>query len=163
MGCLAGLKVGTSQGSQSLLHMDTVLLAKQELWEKLKPEIIIQFGGRLTSKRTQQFLEWSANHRQATLNPKHSLSLLPALWVEKLLEVVSSYLPAWILASLCFHQIINSSHARLTCCSMYCGKHSRLRDTACQLPRHCESSVGKSVGVQQRRRHCTPVIVMQGS
>ena len=123
MGRLAGLKVGSPQGAQSLLHLDTVLLAKQELWEKLKPEIIIQFGGRLTSKRTQQFLEWSANHRQADLNPKNNLSLLPALCVEKLFASVNLCPFAWVPAGLCFHQVINSSHARLTRHSMYCAKH----------------------------------------
>ena len=43
--------------------MDSILLAKEELWPEIKPSIILQLGGRLTSKRTQQFLEWSAKHK----------------------------------------------------------------------------------------------------
>lgn len=41
-------------------HMDHLLLDKEQVWPALQPEVILQLGGRLTSKRLGQFLEWSA-------------------------------------------------------------------------------------------------------
>ena len=41
-------------------HMDHLLLDKAQLWPALQPDVVLQLGGRLTSKRLAQFLEWSA-------------------------------------------------------------------------------------------------------
>lgn len=60
----AGLKVGREEGSGCLLHhADHVLLDKEGLWPALQPDVVLQLGGRLTSKRTAQFLEWSSSAR----------------------------------------------------------------------------------------------------
>lgn len=41
-------------------HMDHLLLDREELWPALQPDVVLQLGGRLTSKRLAQFLEWAA-------------------------------------------------------------------------------------------------------
>ena len=41
-------------------HMDQLLLDQGELWLTLQPDVVLQLGGRLTSKRLAQFLEWAA-------------------------------------------------------------------------------------------------------
>lgn len=41
-------------------HMDHVLLGDKQWWAELKPDVILQIGPRLTSKRVCQFLEWAA-------------------------------------------------------------------------------------------------------
>lgn len=63
---IAGLRVGTSDsksasGSASLLqHFDHVLLDKEEVWPAVRPDVILQLGGRISSKRTSEFLAWAA-------------------------------------------------------------------------------------------------------
>eukprot|EP00887_Chlorella_sp_A99_P005642 scaffold1.g5642.t1 len=39
-------------------HMDHLLLDRQH-WPALRPDVVLQLGGRLTSKRLSQFLEWA--------------------------------------------------------------------------------------------------------
>ncbi|KAK9806829.1 hypothetical protein WJX72_004058 [[Myrmecia] bisecta] len=61
---LSGLKVGSRSTSApaapaTLQFFDHLLLDK-EAWPALRPEVVLQLGGRLTSKRTAQFLEWAA-------------------------------------------------------------------------------------------------------
>ena len=65
----AGLRLGLSApaggaggGAAPVLvrHMDQLLLDRQELWPALQPDVVLQLGGRLTSKRLAQFLEWAA-------------------------------------------------------------------------------------------------------
>lgn len=71
---LSGLRVGTcssSSGSTSapLHHFDHILLpppgstsgsSSDGWWRQLQPDVILQLGPRVTSKRVNQFLEWSA-------------------------------------------------------------------------------------------------------
>lgn len=59
---MSGLRVGASagQGVQLLHHFDHALLVAEEAWPVLAPDVVLQLGGRLTSKRTAQFLEWAA-------------------------------------------------------------------------------------------------------
>lgn len=40
--------------------MDHLLLDRDTAWPALKPDVVLQLGGRLTSKRLSQFLEWAA-------------------------------------------------------------------------------------------------------
>jgi isochorismate synthase/2-succinyl-5-enolpyruvyl-6-hydroxy-3-cyclohexene-1-carboxylate synthase/2-succinyl-6-hydroxy-2,4-cyclohexadiene-1-carboxylate synthase/O-succinylbenzoate synthase len=58
----AGLRVGASAGQrvQLLHHFDHVLLGAEDAWPALAPDVVLQLGGRLTSKRAAQFLEWAA-------------------------------------------------------------------------------------------------------
>ncbi len=41
-------------------HFDHLLLDKDALWPALRPDVVLQLGGRLVSKRAAQFLEWAA-------------------------------------------------------------------------------------------------------
>ena len=41
-------------------HMDHLLLDRDTAWRALQPDVVLQLGGRLTSKRLSQFLEWAA-------------------------------------------------------------------------------------------------------
>lgn len=58
----AGLRVGACEHADVVLlhHFGHLLLDKQELWPALAPDVVLQLGGRLVSKRTAQFLEWAA-------------------------------------------------------------------------------------------------------
>ena len=60
---VAGVRVGMSEAGAeqlSLLHQfDQVLLDKAS-WVALKPDVVLQLGSHMVSKRTLQFLEWSA-------------------------------------------------------------------------------------------------------
>jgi 2-succinyl-5-enolpyruvyl-6-hydroxy-3-cyclohexene-1-carboxylate synthase len=60
--CFAGLRVGASERSDVALvhHFDHLLLDKEALWPALRPDVVLQLGGRLVSKRAAQFLEWAA-------------------------------------------------------------------------------------------------------
>ena len=61
--CIAGVRVGMSAAGAeqlSLLHQfDQVLLDKAS-WAAVKPDVVLQLGSHMVSKRTLQFLEWSA-------------------------------------------------------------------------------------------------------
>lgn len=61
--CIAGLRVGMSEASAEQLtvvhQFDQVLLDKAS-WPALKPDVVLQLGSHLVSKRTLNFLEWSA-------------------------------------------------------------------------------------------------------
>jgi isochorismate synthase/2-succinyl-5-enolpyruvyl-6-hydroxy-3-cyclohexene-1-carboxylate synthase/2-succinyl-6-hydroxy-2,4-cyclohexadiene-1-carboxylate synthase/O-succinylbenzoate synthase len=39
-------------------HFDHLLLLDRQQWQQLRPDVVLQLGGHLTSKRTNQFLEW---------------------------------------------------------------------------------------------------------
>lgn len=56
--------VDSSSSSQSgvcvIDHMDHLLLGDKGWWGNLKPEVVLQIGPHLTSKRLSQFLEWAA-------------------------------------------------------------------------------------------------------
>ena len=40
-------------------HMDQLLLLDRRHWPALRPDVVLQLGGHLTSKRLAQFLEWA--------------------------------------------------------------------------------------------------------
>lgn len=63
VGFLTGLKVGgTDQAHVKVInHFDLLLLNRQSVWPAIQPDAILQLGGRLTSKRAYQFLEWAAS------------------------------------------------------------------------------------------------------
>ncbi|DBA78509.1 TPA: hypothetical protein ACH3X2_007832 [Trebouxia sp. C0005] len=60
---LSGLRVGMTEDASRehviLHHFDQVLLEKAA-WPALKPDVVLQLGNHLVSKRVMQFLEWSA-------------------------------------------------------------------------------------------------------
>ncbi len=63
----AGLRVGMGSGQPPaalavvlVQHMDHLLLDRVTVWPALQPDVVLQLGGRLTSKRLGQFLEWAA-------------------------------------------------------------------------------------------------------
>ena len=64
----AGLRVGlgvahipaASAPLALVHHMDHLLLDRDAAWPALQPDVVLQLGGRLTSKRLGQFLEWAA-------------------------------------------------------------------------------------------------------
>lgn len=59
----AGLQVGVSRASTEdlhLLHHFDHLLLDKAVWPLLKPDVVLQLGGRTTSKRVMQLLEWAA-------------------------------------------------------------------------------------------------------
>lgn len=39
-------------------HFDNLLLVDRQQWGALRPDVVLQLGGHLTSKRANQFLEW---------------------------------------------------------------------------------------------------------
>jgi isochorismate synthase/2-succinyl-5-enolpyruvyl-6-hydroxy-3-cyclohexene-1-carboxylate synthase/2-succinyl-6-hydroxy-2,4-cyclohexadiene-1-carboxylate synthase/O-succinylbenzoate synthase len=61
---LSGLRVGSSSSSSVLQHFDHVLLgpgagaaaAAADWWGKLQPDVVVQMGPRVTSKRVNQFM-----------------------------------------------------------------------------------------------------------
>ncbi|GMH33012.1 hypothetical protein BSKO_00846 [Bryopsis sp. KO-2023] len=61
---LSGLRIGGDGGTefrkQMVFNADHVLLDKEEAWRALRPDVVLQLGGHLTSKRVAQFLEWSS-------------------------------------------------------------------------------------------------------
>ena len=48
-----------------LRNFDHLLLDRQQAWPALRPDVVLQLGGRLTSKRAAQFLEWAAKPSEA--------------------------------------------------------------------------------------------------
>eukprot|EP00798_Chlamydomonas_sp_ICE-L_P027190 gene27190-2434_t len=72
---LHGERHGELGGSLCVLHhMDHVLLGDKEWWGSIKPDVILQIGGHLTSKRLCQFMEWSAQDSGNVDDP-------PAKWI----------------------------------------------------------------------------------
>lgn len=59
----AGLRLGVTEASSKqhviLHHFDQMLLDKAA-WPALKPDVVLQLGSHLVSKRVLQFLEWCA-------------------------------------------------------------------------------------------------------
>ncbi|MEW5311202.1 MAG: hypothetical protein WDW38_002937 [Sanguina aurantia] len=53
-------KSGAGCASLMLHHVDHLLLGDKRTWAELQPEVILQIGGHLTSKRLGQFMEWAA-------------------------------------------------------------------------------------------------------
>lgn len=43
-----------------LKHLDLILLDRESVWPRICPDFVLQLGGRITSKRTNQFLQWAA-------------------------------------------------------------------------------------------------------
>ena len=63
----AGLRIGMSEAAARehvvLHHFDQMLLDKAA-WPVLKPDVVLQVGSHLVSKRVMQFLEWSATQHE---------------------------------------------------------------------------------------------------
>ncbi len=62
---LSGLRAGVpaacaagAAGTAVIHHMDNLLLLDRQQWGALRPDVVLQLGGHLTSKRVGQFLEW---------------------------------------------------------------------------------------------------------
>ena len=65
---LSGLRAGVpaagaagtagAAGPAVIHHMDNLLLLDRQQWGALRPDVVLQLGGHLTSKRLGQFLEW---------------------------------------------------------------------------------------------------------
>ena len=47
-----------AEGPAVVHHFDHLLLLDRQQWQQLRPDVVLQLGGHLTSKRTNQFLEW---------------------------------------------------------------------------------------------------------
>jgi len=60
----SGLRVGATPNASLLPHFDLALM-ERDAWHALAPDVVLQFGGRLTSKRLQAFLEHCALERGA--------------------------------------------------------------------------------------------------
>ncbi len=59
--CIAGLRIGHAPKSAGLMqHFDHVLLDRDEVWPAVRPDVVLQLGGRITSKRVSEFLSWAA-------------------------------------------------------------------------------------------------------
>ncbi|GAB4817906.1 hypothetical protein N2152v2_004952 [Parachlorella kessleri] len=76
---LSGLRAGVQEADPSLAvihHMDHLLLGGEEHWQALRPDVVLQLGGHLTSKRLCNFLEWCAlpSSSSSTLNGSSSSS-----------------------------------------------------------------------------------------
>lgn len=70
---LSGLRAGVpSSGARSpsgaavIHHFDHLLLLDRQQWEQLRPDVVLQLGGHLTSKRVTQFLEWCCTSSAGT-------------------------------------------------------------------------------------------------
>ncbi|KAK9805814.1 hypothetical protein WJX73_002942 [Symbiochloris irregularis] len=68
---LSGLRLGTtsssastsateSEGLHHIPYLDHVLLERESAWPAVRPDVVLQLGGRVVSKRIGQFLEWAA-------------------------------------------------------------------------------------------------------
>lgn len=59
-GGAAGSTAGSAgpAGPAVIHHMDNLLLLDRQQWGALRPDVVLQLGGHLTSKRVGQFLEW---------------------------------------------------------------------------------------------------------
>lgn len=60
---LAGIAVGAAQQQKVVVisHSDLLLLDKESCWSALRPDVILQLGGRITSKRMTQFMDSSSS------------------------------------------------------------------------------------------------------
>ena len=65
----AGLRV-KGQGSQGSFrlprhvpYLDHMLVEREAVWPAIRPDVVLQLGGRVVSKRIGQFLEWSVLDR----------------------------------------------------------------------------------------------------
>lgn len=69
---LSGLRVGSQAALPTQLHhLDHVLLERTHAWPAMQPDVVLQLGRRIVSKRLGQFLEWaclpSCDDRDAAL------------------------------------------------------------------------------------------------
>lgn len=55
----AGAGAASAAGQPAVIHhFDHLLLLDRQQWGALRPDVVLQLGGHLTSKRLNQFLEW---------------------------------------------------------------------------------------------------------
>lgn len=62
-------------------HFDHLLLLDRQQWGALRPDVVLQLGGHLTSKRLSQFLEWCCLEGEAHGEPGASPQEPPLTWV----------------------------------------------------------------------------------
>ena len=107
---MPGLRVGLGRARVSgasaphalVHHMDHLLLDRATAWPALQPDVVLQLGGRLTSKRLGQFLEWAALGDAARCATHARTSLWPAMQTDELDCV-------WLMLSAMLRTAHNSS------------------------------------------------------
>lgn len=57
--CSHTIRASDTQGLALCCHFDHIVLCRDR-WNIIQPDVILQFGGHLTSKRSMQFMEWCA-------------------------------------------------------------------------------------------------------
>lgn len=62
-------------------HFDHLLLLDRQQWGALRPDVVLQLGGHLTSKRLNQFLEWCCLEGEGQCEAGASTQLAPLTWV----------------------------------------------------------------------------------
>ena len=58
-----GLRVGVSEACSKehvIMHQFDQVLLDKAAWPAVRPDVVLQLGSHLVSKRVMQFLEWSA-------------------------------------------------------------------------------------------------------
>ena len=70
---------GASEPPALVHHMDHLLLDRDTAWPALQPDVVLQLGGRLTSKRLGKFLEWTALGDAARCAARDLTSPWPAM------------------------------------------------------------------------------------
>jgi isochorismate synthase/2-succinyl-5-enolpyruvyl-6-hydroxy-3-cyclohexene-1-carboxylate synthase/2-succinyl-6-hydroxy-2,4-cyclohexadiene-1-carboxylate synthase/O-succinylbenzoate synthase len=62
-------------------HFDHLLLLDRASWRQLRPDVVLQLGGHLTSKRVSQFLEWCCTSAPEGGEGGGGSGQPPCLWV----------------------------------------------------------------------------------
>lgn len=102
---LSGMRVGSAETERvNLIDCMDHLLLQQDVWEQLRPDVILHLGSRLTSKRLISFLEWTAitnqendisawilsNKNRNRYDPSHLLDARLDCSISDLLEALSN-------------------------------------------------------------------------
>ena len=64
------------QSARLMQHFDHVLLDRDEVWPAVRPDVVLQLGGRITSKRVSEFMSWAAQPSVSRYTVLSSQSLL---------------------------------------------------------------------------------------
>ena len=68
-GVIPGLRFGAAAPGLAVLHhFDHILLDRDTAWQLAHPAVVMQLGGRVTSKRVQSFLEHCALVETSTVS-----------------------------------------------------------------------------------------------
>ncbi|KAK9841086.1 hypothetical protein WJX84_008308 [Apatococcus fuscideae] len=97
---LSGLRVGSSNSSEAgeaavLRSLDHVLLDKDEVWQHVQPDTVLQLGGHITSKRITSFLEWCCLSRLDRMRSIFSLIICQSS-IHSLAALLTSVPPAQV-------------------------------------------------------------------